>query len=93
MIREADDRLVVEGAMTLPRASALLAAGVGAMAKDPAVFDLSAVSEVDSSAIAIVFAWMREAQRQGTRFQIVNPPQDMLSLANVYGVSDLLPLS
>ncbi len=93
MIREAGDRLAVEGAMTLPQASALLAAGAGAMAKDPAVIDLAAVSEVDSSAIAVVFAWMREAERQGKRFQIVNPPRDMLSLAAVYGVSDLLPLA
>lgn len=93
MIRNTGDLLVVDGAMTLPRASALLAAGAEAMSGSSVVFDLAAVCEVDSSAIAVVFGWMREAKRQGKTVRITNPPQDMLSLATVYGVSDLLPLA
>lgn len=93
MIRVAGDCLAVDGAMTLPNASALLAEGLEALTRDSAVFDLAAVSEVDSSSIAVVFGWMREARRLGKNLRVVNPPQDMLSLATVYGVSELLPLA
>lgn len=93
MIQDHGDRAEVSGAMTLPGATALLAEGVALISGSASVFDLAAVSEVDSSGLAVLFGWLREAQRQGKSIHVANPPQDLLSLAEVYGVSELLPLA
>lgn len=78
--------------MTLPGATELLAAGNAALTNPETVFDLAAVTEVDSSCIAVVFGWLREAQRLGKTVRIAHAPKDLLSLAEVYGVTELLPL-
>ena len=81
----------VGGAMTLANARLLLEEGNQLINGPATVFDLSAVTDVDSSALAIVFGWLREAQRQGKAVHILNLPPSLSSLAEVYGVSDLLP--
>jgi phospholipid transport system transporter-binding protein len=82
----------VDCAMTLANAATLLAEGNQALAgAEVTGFDLVAVKEVDSSGLAVVFGWLREAQRLGKTVSVVNLPQSLSSLAEVYGVSDLLP--
>ena len=92
MISAVAGSLEVSGAMTLPGASALLEEGNAALLDAETVFDLAAVTDVDSSCIAVIFGWLREAERLGKTIRIAHPPKEMLSLADVYGVSDLLPL-
>ncbi|WP_310452043.1 STAS domain-containing protein [Sulfuritalea sp.] len=91
MIRISGDRVEVSGPMTLRGATALLAEGEAAIASDASVFDLAAVTEMDSSCLAVVFAWMRAAKAAGKSLCLLNPPQSLLSLAAVYDVADLLP--
>ena len=93
MIRVVGDRRDVVGAMTLDAAAELLAAGKAALGEGETVFDLGAVTDVDSSALAVIFGWLRAAQKQGRSLRIERAPADMLSLAEVYGVKDLLPLA
>ena len=52
---------------------------------------LLAVTEMDSSCLAVIFGWVRAARKAGKTVQLLNPPRNLLSLAEVYGVSDLLP--
>ena len=92
MIRADGNRVEVSGAMTLPGANELLAEGSAALANAETLFDLSAVSDVDSSSIAVIFGWAREARRQGKTVRIAHPPHELLTLADVYGVTELLPL-
>lgn len=91
MIREEGSKAFVEGAMTLGTASALVGLGKDAIGRAVDVFDLSEVTEADSSALAVVFDWVRVAGAQGKKLVLVNIPQNLLSLAAVYGVGDLLP--
>ncbi len=93
MISVAGERLAVTGALTLANARALLEAGSAQLSRPENVFDLSAVQEVDSSGLTVLFGWVRAATRQGRKVKIVNPPQNLLSLAELYGVSDLIPLA
>lgn len=93
MIHIAGDRVEVSGAMTLPLASELLAAGCAALASPDVVFDLAAVTDVDSSSIAVIFGWLREARKQGKKLRIAHPPEDLLNLAAVYDVTGMLPLA
>jgi phospholipid transport system transporter-binding protein len=89
MIRVVGDCAEVSGPMTQSNAAALLAKGEAAIAANTAVFDLAAVTEMDSSGLAVVFGWTRAAKAAGKALRHL--PQNLLSLAAVYGVADLLP--
>lgn len=91
MIALSDGLAKVTGPMTLATATVLFAEGVAALSDSPKGFDLSGVSDVDSSGLAVVFGWLREAKRLNKTVNIVNLPGNLTSLAEVYGVSDLLP--
>lgn len=87
------DRFHVVGDMTLQTATALFAHGIEVSKDQTLVFDLAGVDEVDSSGLAVLFGWMRVAEAQGKTLRIEHPPASLVSLAQVYDVSDLLPLS
>jgi phospholipid transport system transporter-binding protein len=91
MIRNAGDCAEVSGPMTMSGAAAMLAEGEAAIAANASAFDLAAVTDMDSSCLAVVFGWMRAATATGKSFRLLNPPPNLLSLAAVYGVADLLP--
>ncbi len=91
MIRALADRVEDSGPMTMVGAAALLAEGEAVILANPAVFDLAGVTEMDSSCLAVIFGWMRAARDAGKSVQLLNTPRNLLSLAEVYGVSDLLP--
>lgn len=93
MIRDAGDRIEVSGPLTLRNAREMLEAGKAMIMRPETVFDLSQVKEVDSSGLTVVFGWVRAARRQGKTARICNPPQNLLSLAALYGVTELLPLA
>lgn len=92
MISKAGDCLQVSGAMTLRDATRLLGEGTAALQGGETLFDLAGVESVDSSALAVIFGWLRQAREQGKTIRIAHPPAELLSLAEVYGVSELLPL-
>lgn len=91
MIHISGESVAVSGPMTMPVAKDLLAEGEAAIASSATSFDLAAVTEMDSSCLAVVFGWMRAAKAAGKSLRLLNPPQNLLSLAEVYGVADLLP--
>jgi phospholipid transport system transporter-binding protein len=51
------------------------------------------VTELDSSSLSTFFAWQRKATERGVQLRIAHPPASMISLAELYGVSELLPLA
>ena len=97
MIEKSDSALRVSGPMLIAGATALLASGRGFLASasraDGVVFDLSAVEETDSSALSVIFGWLRTAQALGVAMRVANAPASMISQAALYGVSDSLPLA
>ena len=93
MIQDAGDRIEVSGPLTLGKAREMLEAGNALISRPEVTFDLAQVQEVDSSGLTIVFGWVRAAKSQGKVVRISNPPQNLLSLAELYGVTELLPLA
>ena len=100
MIEEKGDGLCVTGPMLIANANALLNAGRGflraaaaANAAGEIIFDLSAVSETDSSALSVIFGLLRTAREGGVTLRIANPPASMISQAALYGVSESLSLA
>lgn len=83
---EADD-------MSLANAVQLAELGIAAIHGGDATFDLSAVHTCDSSALVVLLAWQRTAQAAGRSIHVTGVPADMLSLATVYGVDSVMPIS
>lgn len=96
MIEQSGDRLRVTAPMVIANAGALLEAGRSFLRSGRSgetVFDLAAVQETDSSALTVIFAWLRTAREHGATLRIANPPASMVSLASLYSISDFLPLA
>lgn len=57
---------------------------------DALAIDLSAISEVDSSAVALLLKWRREAKRLGKRLEFINIPGNLAALAELYDVTEFV---
>ncbi len=55
--------------------------------------DLAGVEGADSAAVSMLLSWVRNAQRHGASVSFVNVPENLRSLADLYGVADVLPLN
>jgi phospholipid transport system transporter-binding protein len=81
----------LEGALTLETAAACLERALPA---GDLVFDFTDVTRVDSSALALLLAWLRRVKARGDSVVGLRaPPESLLSLARLYGVEPLLPLT
>ena len=52
--------------------------------------DFAGITAVDSSAVALLLEWRREAQRLQKVLEFVNLPPNLLALATLYGVAELI---
>jgi phospholipid transport system transporter-binding protein len=93
MIQRDGVRMAVTGALTLATVAADLAQGKAAIAEGARSVDLAGVGELDSSALALLLAWLREARRLGGELAFSNLPQGLTTIARLYGVAELLPAS
>jgi phospholipid transport system transporter-binding protein len=90
MMRREDSRIVLSGPLTLANVAAVLEEGRRHLAEGAAVVDLAGVSELDSSALALLLAWLREAKAGGRTLAFANLPASLQTIARLYGVEDLL---
>lgn len=91
MITREDGRLVVRGRLTIATVPALFEAGLQHLASEDLLVDFSQVEAVDSAAVSMLLGWLRAAQRSQRTLHVTGLPDDLLSLARLYGVADLLP--
>lgn len=89
MIRVEGDRLYVSGAATLANAAQLIEDSKALIASVRTV-DFGEVTDLDSSLLAVLIAWLREARAQGRALSFSRLPQDLRTLAQLYGVAQLL---
>lgn len=81
---------VREEKITCSNAVAVKAGVAQAARAGDAVLDLSAVKSLDSSAVAIVLAWIRILQQAGRQPVLRGAPEKMMTLARLYGVRGLI---
>jgi len=86
-------RWLVSGAMTVAQMNALLAESAALAAADQVEIDLKAVLDVDTTAISLLFEWLRQAYTRKSKVVFSNLPQNLTSLATLYGVLELIPQS
>jgi phospholipid transport system transporter-binding protein len=86
--------LALEGALSFESLPLVLAESLAYTARtdlhDRLTIDFSAITEVDSSAVALLLEWRREAVRRGKSLNFANLPANLLALAELYGVTGLI---
>jgi phospholipid transport system transporter-binding protein len=61
--------------------------------RQPIVLDLAGVRWADSAGLALLLEWLAQARRLGRPLQFVHVPEQILHMAEVSGLQDLLPLA
>jgi phospholipid transport system transporter-binding protein len=90
----AGEVLALEGPLSFETIPAVLAQSADYAARgdlpDRLTIDFAKVGAVDSSAVALLLDWRRQAMKRGKTLVFVNLPSNLLALAGLYGVADLI---
>ena len=73
--------------------AALVEMGLPPAGEADLVIDLAQIEGVDSAAVSLLLVWLRASSSHRINLSFANMPENLLSLARLYGVMDLLPLS
>lgn len=92
MITRDGDCLQVSGRLTMETVAAMFNADLQPDSDGALVVDLGKVEAVDSAAVSLLLSWLRRAQRNKVTVSFANIPDNLLSLARLYGVAEFLPL-
>jgi len=91
VIRRDGDCVHVDGPVTLANVTRVLQAGYVELRAGARVIDLAEVTELDSSLLAALLAWLREARHRKAELVFAHLPEGLTTIARLYGVSELLP--
>ena len=81
----------IAGAVTVDSVGGLLRELQPQLAKGVDTLDFSGVETADSAALAFVFSAMRQARQSGRALVCKGLPASFTTLAELYGVAELLP--
>jgi phospholipid transport system transporter-binding protein len=86
--------LALTGALSFETLPAVLAESAQYTARpdlpERLTIDFAGITAVDSSAVALLLEWRREAQRLQKVLEFINLPANLLALATLYGVAELI---
>lgn len=83
--------MMLSGRLTMSTVPALYETGLKHLASEDLLVDLSKVEAVDSAAVGMLLGWSRAAKNLQRTVRVTGLPDDLLSLANLYGVAEMLP--
>jgi phospholipid transport system transporter-binding protein len=90
VIRCEGGELSVEGPITIDNVVSVVANGVALFDGEDVTIDLGRVTEADSAAVSLLLEWRREAGCRRLQIRFLNMPQNLQSLMQLYGVSELM---
>jgi phospholipid transport system transporter-binding protein len=86
-----NDGFLLSGAVTITTAGQIIdAARDHWPASGASIIDFSGVTEADSAALALIFKWQRDSGRKERKIRCVNIPPNVVALARLYGVEELI---
>ena len=91
MIRRDGRRMIVGGPVTLANVAGVLEEGRRHLEEGVRAVDLSEVTDIDSSLLAVLLAWLRDARTRNHDLTFNNLPEALQTIARLYGVDSLLP--
>jgi phospholipid transport system transporter-binding protein len=84
-------RLKLAGELSFDTAAGALVAGTRAMRDVPAwELDLSSLDAGDSAGVAVLVEWIADARRRGSTLRYKDIPPQMLAIARISAIDDLL---
>ncbi len=92
MIVRQGNRYLIDGPITLDNVGALIAEG-SAFDGDSVIVELAGVTSADSSALSLLLEWMRHFGSNGRQIAFANVSHNLRSLAELYGVVDLISIA
>ena len=90
MISCSGSRCTLQGPVTIESVESLLEEGARGISGAEVTIDLAGVTEVDSTAVSLLLEWRRQAAAASRIVRYVNLPANLKSLAELYGVTELL---
>ncbi len=93
MIVKQGNRYVVQGPITLATVGGLISDEKIALDGDDIIVDLAGVTAVDSSALSFLLELVRRRRSGSGRIAFANLGDSLHSLAELYGVVDVLPIA
>ncbi len=90
MLTFENNYLKIADAVVIDSTRELLDQGRGYCAANDLTVDFSTVSDVDSSALALILEYRRAAESAGRRVTVSNLPASLKTLADLYGVTELI---
>ena len=85
--------MTLSGPVTLSNVARLLDEGRQHIDEGVRTVDLGEVTELDSAALALLLAWLREAKAKNRELAFANLPESLQTIARLYGVEGFLPLT
>ena len=92
MIQRQGGSLRVSGRLTMDTIGTSFSDAMQPLEGKDWTIDLGEVEAVDSAAVSLLLGWLRNAQRHGESVSFVNVPENLRSLADLYGVAEVLPM-
>jgi phospholipid transport system transporter-binding protein len=93
VIRRESGRIIVSGPVTLANVAAVLEEARRHLEEGVRTVDLAEVTDMDSSLLAAMLAWLREARLRERELLFANLPESLRTIARLYGVDGLLPVA
>jgi len=90
VIRRDGPRAVVSGPATLANVHALLEEGREQLKAGARTIDLGEVTDLDSSLLAVLLAWQRDARAAQIDLTVEGLPEGLATIARLYGVEAFL---
>jgi phospholipid transport system transporter-binding protein len=85
--------MTLSGPVTLADVAGLLEEGRRHLEEGVSTVDLSEVTDMDSGLLALLLAWLRDAKTRQRELVFTNLPEALRTIARLYGVDSLLPVS
>jgi phospholipid transport system transporter-binding protein len=81
------------GAIVIDSVDKLLESSRAQYATTDITLDFADATELDSSAVALILEYRRTAEAAGKRLSVRNLPASLKTLADLYGVTDLIAVT
>ncbi len=83
----------LHGAMDVSQVESLLEQADMTGVSGDLIVDLSEVSDVDTASVSLLMEWLRQARKHKCNLQYKNPPKNLIALASLYEVLEMIPIT
>lgn len=89
-IAQIDHRWNLSGDVVIATVSAILAVSKSLNMAVNTTIDFAQVKDIDTATISLILEWQRRAKKENQTLKLENLPANLLSLAQLYGVAELI---